>query len=255
MARTQTTTDKRDFLFHSALAEYGPVRITVDGDVREFTTKKGEKRKVVDITLMPKGKPAERFTYWVENDEIEAGFADMERGIPFTVIAEGSRDDATLVDVGAAVSETPEPQPDKPPAEEPKRTETPRSPKPHDHSKQFAAEELKAAKAARVFLARRLSLKRLCVKATIAFDKECQGEGAPPMSPESFWSQVTNFYISVESEGLKMRAGFADAMPAGLTFDRMAELAQPSPAAAKPAAQPKPEPAADNPTDNDSEPF
>lgn len=220
------------------MAEYGPVRLTVDGDVRKIKTKKGEVKPVVDVTLMPKGKPAQPFTYWCENDEVEEFFAYAEKGVPFTVIAEGSRDDATVVDVGYAIKqEKPKlSEPEPPKAREPERPK-PAAAKPAD-----PAEE-KATREARVFLARRVSLKRLCVKAVLAFDRECQSAGAPPMPPDTFWSQVTNFYISVESEGLSIRRGFADRMPTGLTFVRMEELAARSAAAPEPErSEPKPQP-------------
>jgi len=45
-----------------------------------------------------------------------------------------------------------------------------------------------------------------------------------------------------------MRKGFADALPAGLTFARLEELAQRK--AAQPAADPAPQPKAEPATDN-----
>jgi hypothetical protein len=242
--------DRRDFLFHNQLAEYGPVRLTVDGPISECRTRKGNTNPVIDVTLMPKAGSPTPFTYWVENDACGTVLTGLEQGVPVTVIAEGAKAGALVTVVGRSMEEEASPRavermagPDDAPKSEPRRYPTPHDTA-GDARKAREDKGHKAAADARVFLARRVSLKRLCVRATLALDKECQSAGAPPMPPETFWSQVTNFYISLESEGLAIRSGFADALPVDLTFERMKEMAT----TRKPDPEPQPQRGAEPPT-------
>lgn len=81
----------RPLMFHKALAERGPVRITVDADARYIKSKDAY---VVDLTV-----GADKVGYWTENESCKA-FFDGQKGRTFTIVAEGSRDGATIAYVG-----------------------------------------------------------------------------------------------------------------------------------------------------------
>jgi hypothetical protein len=80
----------RKFIFHKDLAALGPVRITVDGKWRQI---KSEKCKfgVIDITVKE-----ELVSYWCENEACARFWSDDMIKTTFTIIAAGSRDDATI---------------------------------------------------------------------------------------------------------------------------------------------------------------
>ena len=83
--------EKRDLLFHKALSEMGPVRVTVDDNARYL---KAKDAYVVDLTI--KGEP---LSYWCESEQC-LNFFEGKKGRTFTLIAEGSRDKATINYVG-----------------------------------------------------------------------------------------------------------------------------------------------------------
>jgi hypothetical protein len=82
---------KRELIFHKALAERGPVRVTVDDNPRYL---KNKDAYVIDLTV-----GADKVGYWAENEACKS-FFDGQKGRTFTIIAEGSRDSATITYVG-----------------------------------------------------------------------------------------------------------------------------------------------------------
>lgn len=230
-------------MFHKTLAQAGPTRLTVDNLPRKRNRKDGKMADVVDVTLLPKGEQEQPVTLCCENIGIAEFFAEQELSVPFTVIAEGKDESAVVTKVGSSV---------QPPAELPKREEAPPGPRspdreppareamrghtPHDTTRNGQAEakakakaeaEMAAAKKARVLIARRVSLRRLCVVAVLACKRECEAmPGVPAMPDESFWQMVTSLYMSAEQEGYDTRMGYGNAMPAALTFDKIAEMAK-----------------------------
>jgi hypothetical protein len=81
----------RQLMFHKALAERGPVRVTVDADARYLKSKDAY---VIDLTV-----GTDKVGYWAENEACKS-FFDGQKGRTFTIIAEGSRDSATITYVG-----------------------------------------------------------------------------------------------------------------------------------------------------------
>lgn len=84
-------------LYHSELVKMGPVLIKVNGDVRESKFK----GKPPFISLIIEG---EERLYTTENDECAEFFTD-QKGRSFTIVAEGSREDAVITYVGEAPAE------------------------------------------------------------------------------------------------------------------------------------------------------
>lgn len=104
----------RQLMFHKALAERGPVRVTVDADARYLKSKDAY---VIDLTV-----GTDKVGYWAENEACKS-FFDGQKGRTFTIIAEGSRDSATITYVGeqAPASGTlpPAPAANRPPPQAP----------------------------------------------------------------------------------------------------------------------------------------
>lgn len=88
-------------LFHSELATLGPVRVMVKEERKASKYSKPDAPKPDYVTLVIGGK--ERF-YTCENEACAEFFAD-QRGRTFTLVAEGSREEATLTYVGEASQE------------------------------------------------------------------------------------------------------------------------------------------------------
>jgi hypothetical protein len=82
---------KRELIFHKTLCERGPVRITVDDNPRYL---KNKDAYVIDLTV-----GTDKVGYWAENEACKS-FFDGQKGRTFTIIAEGSRDSATITYVG-----------------------------------------------------------------------------------------------------------------------------------------------------------
>ena len=95
-------------LYHSGLVKMGPVQVTVKSEV--LPSKFKDKPPYVVLAI-----GNEDFNYSTENDEC-AGFFEGQKGATFTLVAEGSRENAILTYVGQAAPEPPPEQPAKPPA-------------------------------------------------------------------------------------------------------------------------------------------
>lgn len=93
-------------LYHSELVAMGPVRVTVASDVMPSKfSKPGTPRP--DWVALKIGD--EDKIYTVENESCGA-FFDGQKGRTFTLVAEGSREQATLTYVGEAAPQAPPPR-------------------------------------------------------------------------------------------------------------------------------------------------
>lgn len=248
-------------LFHSELASRSPIQVTVKGQVK--ASKYPGKPPYCYLSLKgdfdEEGKPMER-SYSVDSADVEA-FLNQYAGQTFTVAAEGSRETARLIYCGEPGSQIQQPaarqnHPTPHNTAAPKAVTPPpaQAPAARTNGSRPAIPSSKALTDAKVFTARRVSLKKICIKAMMVLKAEAEAAGAPPMPPESFWAQVTTLNISVESEGLGIRAGFADALPVNIELKTLTEVAktgtrQPAPTPPPPTSPTHPEPA--EPEDDD----
>lgn len=225
-------TDKKT-LFHSELKKLGPVRVLVKSE----PTKSKYKGRPDYVVLEIDG--AERY-YNAENQGC-SDFFRGQNGRVMTILAEGGgkgeEASATISWMGDAVETNGQPSnqpPNNPPATSkpppPLNNPSPaKSNQPPPRSDAAPAKssappppasqsEEVAFKNARLFIGRRLGLRKLCVEAAVQFKKEFEERYGVPFKDEFFWPMVTSLYMSAEQEGLAIRKGFADAFPAGYHF-------------------------------------
>lgn len=227
--------DDRDMVFHNALVEASPIRVRVD-DEPFWLKSKGV--YLVSLTLYDNEGSKTEAKYWAENEDC-GEFFKGRKGETLTIVASGGgkgakeKASAKIEEDGGGEG-----------GGEPERRQSQQSSRAPQSQSRTAPQisEENAVSHARVFAARRISLRKLCVKAIKAFSDECVKQGMPAMPPESFWAQVTSLCISVEAEGLAIRRGFADAMPVNLDFATLKPVHSGKSAAQKQEKK-KPEPA------------
>lgn len=239
-------------LFHSELVELssrGPVTIKVASEARKSKFQ---------------GKP--NFIYLVLNGEERAynfdsqaceAFFNGQNGRTFAVIAAGDREGATLTYVGESAANmqaapprppaayvapptaAPPPATYTPPPATPPAQHTP--PVPYVSPPPVAGmSQAQALKETKLFVARRLSLLKCCVRAVASVMPEYKALTKADMSEDVFQKFATTLYISAEAQGLAMRSGFADAMPWKIDLETLSIPVTAPKAAAPPQPQAKP---------------
>lgn len=110
---------QNDLVFHSALVQASPVRITVDDEPRWIDKKNNY---VVDITIHQQNGPAMSVTYWAENNRCGEWFKG-QKGRTFTISASGggkgpAKETGQIIYVGESGANLPPaaPPPAAPPA-------------------------------------------------------------------------------------------------------------------------------------------
>lgn len=253
---------KRDFVYHGALTKASPVRLTIDGDVRTIRTKRpGESDPwVVDVTIHGDDGSKTLATYMCENEAC-AGAFDQTKGITGTFEFTGSRDEAAVALVGdaeeAAASQERESAPARP--QTPATQRQPASPAAAHAPASSAKSPEFVCREAKVFAARRVSLLKVATRGILRFRDDYNAARAaaakadpnaepwPEFTRDDFWHRVGSLNLSLEAEGLAIRAGFADALPVALDFATLLPPAEkppvlPSTIRGKAAAVAKPEP-------------
>ena len=92
-------------LYHSALTKMGPVTVTITtGPMKsKFSKPEAPKPDFCGMTIN-----GEQFSYTIENPTI-AAFITQHKGQTLSIVAEGSRDQATITAVGAPASQMQQP--------------------------------------------------------------------------------------------------------------------------------------------------
>jgi hypothetical protein len=201
-------------LWHKELKELSPVAVTVKSERQKSKFSKPNEPKPDFVCLVINGQ--ERL-YNVENDACGNFFAG-QRGRSFTIIAEGSREDATITYVGeaaATVGHQPPPaaRPPQPPA-------APQPPQHYDSNPPgrpggappppppaSTPPPRDAKHEAEIFIARRLAAQKITVRATMALAAEFEQVYNMPMPFELVQSINGMMFIAGD------RAGIFDALP------------------------------------------
>ncbi len=215
--KTYMPKEQRPLMYHKELASLGPVRITVDGAPR---TPKGKDFELIDITVAQSGQPPMPVSYFIENPECKKVFVG-HKGQTFTVVAEGFKAAATLTYVGESGAATP-----PPPVAQPAAAPAAQSPAvaPYvSHAPPADAEG--SLRSAKVFVARRLSLAKITLKAALSLQKDAKASGVD-IPWDMIQSINASLFISAD------RAGLADAMPTSVDFATLSGKAQTNHAAA-----------------------
>lgn len=234
----------------------GPVRVKVLTDVLKSQYNGGEY-----VFLEVNG---EERTYTMENPTCSEFFRE-QKGRVFTLVAEGSREQAVLTYVGEAAStpppSTPPPrrQTAPPPAPvqqaaPPPVTRPPSGPPPvaaRQSTPPPSVPEDRALKQARIYIARRVSLMKITMKATSYLGSELKAMGLDIMDPEMFNSINATLFISAE------RAGMASFLPQRINSSTLEPEAGGTRAAAPVQQAPpqEPEPEQEPPPEEENRPF
>ena len=229
-----TDKPKAKNLFHSGLVKMGPVMVTV---------------KTEPTASKFPGKPAycylqingEEFGYSFDSPACEQFFTG-QKGRSFMIEASGRDADAKIVYLGEPGSQklaapvTPPPavpppaQNAPPPPAAPPRQSPPVHPATQAH--QTAASipppppaahmtNEEALKQTKVFIARRASLLKVAIVAVHSLDMEFQKLAGRKMSDDEFFWNTRLLYMSAESQGISIRAGFADRMPTNIDLETL----------------------------------
>lgn len=169
-------------LFHKELRDLSPVSITVKAERQKSTYSKPNQPKPDYVTLMLNGE--ER--YYTTENEACAVFFTGKRGQTFTVVAEGSREDATITCVGQSAA---------PPQAPPESAKT------VDHEKE-----------AGMYIAHRLAGQKLTLRATMALAKEFEASYGMTLSDD--WLQSINATLFIAGD----RAGMFANLPVTVKF-------------------------------------
>ncbi len=210
-------------LYHGELREAGPTRVTVKSDILESKKKKD----TYYVTLIVNG--VERY-YHPENDAC-LQFWDGQKGKTFTVIAEGTHEEATITYVG-------EPAGAAAPAQQPTQQNNRAAKSTTPATRQTAAhpsheESDRALTGAKLFVARRASLMKITLKATHALAAEWQKVHNEGMPLELFQSVNASFFIDAS------RAFMADKLPVNVNYSDLTPVRKEgAPAAAQPPPPP-----------------
>ena len=233
-----TDKPKAKTLYHSQLTKLGPVMVTVKSDVRksQFAGKPDFCYIVIN---------GEEFGYSFDSPACQKFFTG-QKGRSFMIKAEGRDADATITYLGepgsqkfAAPAPPPDAQPPQvydsnppgrpggpplPPEKTPPCQPTPAPaanvpPAPPGSKMDLNTALLESKR----FAGRRAGLLKIAAKAMLNFKAEW--DALPEvqahnlqMTGDQFWGKVTTIYLSMESQGLAIRGGFADALSTKLGF-------------------------------------
>lgn len=216
--------ERRPFIFHKTLVESSPTRITVDGPPRKVAALKKARFGLVDITVHSKSEGDTEMSYWCENAECR-DFFNGKRGQTFTITAEGNKEEAVIIYVGESGNRQADPpqqqqrggrQQQRPPAN---------GKPPVDRVFQ-----------AKVFMARRVSLMKITLRATLKLVEDAKA-GGHEMTPEMVQAVNSSLFITAD------RAGIGDALPLNIDFKTLEVVRKEEPKAkGKKKEEKKPEP-------------
>ena len=156
-------------LYQSTLAQQGPTTITIKTGPMKSKFSKPDAPKPDFCGLVING---EEFSYTIENAGI-AAFITQHKGQTLTVVAEGSRDEATMTAVGAPASQMQQPAPRQAAPQQnaqrqPNRQPQPEHP-PEPEQEQPARNEMDAL---RHFMARNRVMAVLALEAALLTKRE-----------------------------------------------------------------------------------
>ena len=229
-------------LYHSSLVKLGPVMVTVKSDV----SKSKFQGKPDFCYLVING---EEFGYSFDSPACQQFFTG-QKGRSFMIQAEGRDADAKIIYLGEPGSQKlaapatpppatqPPPPANQPPAQQAPPAAPPRqaappaagSPPPPPGATMTNEEALKQTK---VFVARRASLLKVALTAVHHLSLEFQRVTGRKMSDDEFFWNTRLLYMSAESQGISIRAGFADRMPTNIDLETLQIVkAAPQPPAA-----------------------
>lgn len=232
-------------VYHSFLAKNSPVTLTVMSDVKDSQYPNKPRYVYVLLDGEDEKRPLD-----LDSEACEK-FFEGQNGRKMTICAEGRDADAFFTYVGEPGSQLKAPATKTPArAAAPVTAPPPRQAAPPPAANRPPAKPAipssDALLSARRFAAKRIGLMKIATKAMTTFRDEydawAEKSKRPKMSEEVFWAKVTSLYISMESEGIAIRAGFADALPMSITFPDLAEVASKKPPGQKPAAAQLPPP-------------
>ena len=233
---------KAKTLYHSVLVKLGPVKVTVKSDV----SKSKFQGKPDFCYLVING---EEFGYSFDSPACQQFFTG-QKGRSFMIQAEGRDADAKIIYLGEPGSQKlaapatpppatqPPPPANQPPAQQAPPAAPPRqaappaagSPPPPPGATMTNEEALKQTK---VFVARRASLLKVALTAVHHLSLEFQRVTGRKMSDDEFFWNTRLLYMSAESQGISIRAGFADRMPTNIDLETLQIVkAAPQPPAA-----------------------
>jgi hypothetical protein len=230
-----TDKPKAKTLYHSALVKLGPVMVTVKSDVSKskFAGKPDYCYLVIN---------GEEFGYSFDSPACQQFFTG-QKGRSFMIQAEGRDADAKIIYLGepgsqklaAPVTLPPAAQP--PPVNQPPAQHAPPPPPPQQRQAAPAAtpptagspppppganmSNEEALKQTKVFIARRASLLKVAIVAVHSLDMEFQKLAGRKMSDDEFFWNTRLLYMSAESQGISIRAGFADRMPTNIDLETL----------------------------------
>ena len=223
---------KAKTLYHSQLCKLGPVMVTVKSDVSKskFAGKPDYCYLVIN---------GEEFGYSFDSPACQQFFAG-QKGRSFMIQAEGRDADAKITYLGEPGSQklaapaTPPPaaapQPGlpppniQPPAVPPRQAAPAATPPPAGNPPPPPGATMtneEALKQTKVFIARRASLLKVAMVAVFKLDEEFQKLAGRKMSDDEFFWNTRLLYMSAESQGISIRAGFADRMPTNIDLETL----------------------------------
>lgn len=195
-------------LFHSELVKLGPVAVTVESDVMKSKFSKPGAVKPDYVVLIIDG---EERTYNTENAEC-AAFFDGQKGRTFTLVAEGSRENATLTYVGEAMP-APAPEAAKPPVKAPSRPGKPATPPAAPATQRPAAAAAPdGLKAGKLFIARNESLAKVALQRLRVLNAAFNEAEGVPMPQELLAAVYNTLVFGATAAGIPLH------MPANLDF-------------------------------------
>jgi len=183
-------------LFHKELRDMSPISVTVKAERQKSTYSKPNAPKPDYVTLMVNGE--ER--YYTTENEACAQFFNGKHGQTFTVVAEGSREDATITCVGQSAATLQQPAA-RQPTTNPTPPQAPPETKAVNHEKE-----------AGMYIAHRLAGQKLTLRATMALAKEF--EAAYGMTLSDDWLQSINSTLFIAGD----RAGMFANLPVTVKF-------------------------------------
>ena len=197
---------KREMVFHSALAKMGPVEVRVDSEPKYLEKKDNW---LVELTI-----DDEKICYWCENEDCAKAFKG-EKGNTFMIVAEGRKEEATIIYVGkkgGGKGKESEPEDDDPEPEE-----KPKGKKPFGKQREEKEEEperkpegkdyTNAVAHAKTVLARSCNLMNLCLDAAVFIANTFEDKYAVKLSEEQFRAIASTLFIKCD------RAELAETLP------------------------------------------